>query len=68
MYGEIVSCFKRSNEDNLLELLKTQADFNRENNGNEIGYKLFVFDVRYQQDYSTPHQNKERFNFSRIIV
>ena len=48
--GENVSCFGQLTKDNIFHPYWTQPDFRRENDRNQMGYKLYVFDVRYNQD------------------
>ena len=51
-YGEVVSCFRHSAKDNILQPYITQKDFVTSNNypdGNP-GYNLYVFDIRHHQD------------------
>ena len=40
--------------DNAFQIYITQADFSRENCGNQVGYFIKDFHISYQQDNSAP--------------
>ena len=64
-YGEIVSCFRPSAKDNIVQAYITQEKFLASNifpDGNS-GYKPYVFDVKHHQDYSSFQPIKVRFDF-----
>ena len=68
-YGEIVSCFRHLARNNILQPYITRIDFITSNNypdGNP-GYKLYVFDIRHHQDYSSAQPIKERFDFGLAV-
>ena len=68
-YGEIVSCFRHLAKDNTLKPYITQEGFITSNSypdGNP-GYKLYVFDIRHHQDYSSAQPIKVRFDFRAAI-
>ena len=57
-YGRIVSCFTHLTKDDILQPYISQEDFitNNVNSAgdttDDIGYKLFLFDIRYQKNFS----------------
>ena len=68
-YGEIVSCFRHLAKDNILQPYFTQKNFITSNNypdGN-LGYNLYVFVIRHQQDYSSAQPIKVRFDFRPAV-
>ena len=68
-YGEIVSCFRHLAKDIILQPYFTQKDFVTANNypdGN-LGYYLYVFDIRHNQDYSSSQPIRVRFDFTPAV-
>ena len=69
-FGEIVSCFRHFAKAKILQPYVTQKDFITSNNytdGNP-GYKLYVFDFRHHQDYSSHQPIKVRFDFRPAVL
>ena len=56
-------------KDDFLQTIISQNDvitnnvFGADHNTGDIGYNLFVFDIRDQSKFSSPHLIKENFNF-----
>ena len=48
-YGLIKEFFKVLTEDDILEPYLSDHYFRSSNDGNNIGYNLYVFDIRYQE-------------------
>ena len=42
-------------------------DFRLSNDGNNIGYNFYVFDIRYQNNFESALPNKTEINFQEII-
>ena len=47
-YGQTKEAFRTFTKDDKLQPYLSDKQFRSSNNGNEIGYKLYVFHVRYQ--------------------
>ena len=55
---------------NILQLLKSEDDFGSSNvgdDGNEIGYQIHAFDIRYQKNFESAQPIKVEFKNSAII-
>ena len=57
-YGQIKEAFKGLTEDDILKPYITEADFRSSNNGNDIGYNLYAFDIQYKKFLKTRNQSK----------
>ena len=51
-YAQIKPVFRASTKDDILQPYISYDDFRSSNGGNDIGYNLYVFDVRYQKKYT----------------
>ena len=47
-YGQIKEAFRVLTKDDILQPYISDRDFRSSNNNNDIGYNLYVFDIRYQ--------------------
>ena len=63
-YGLIKEAFKALTKDDILEPYISGHDFRSSNNGNHIGYNLYVFDIRYQKYFESVQPIKVEFKFS----
>ena len=66
-YGHIKEAFKALTEDNILQPYISADDFRSDNNGNNIGYNIHVFDIRYQKDYQSGQSVKVEFKLDKIV-
>ena len=68
-YGEIVSCFRHLSKDNILQPYITQKDFVTSNEylNDNPGYKLYVFDSRHHQNFSSAQPIKVMFDFRPAV-
>ena len=66
-YGQIKEAFKALTKDNILQPYISEDDFRSDNNGNNIGYKIHVFDIRYQKDYQSGQSVKVEFKLDKIV-
>ena len=66
-YGQIKEAFKALTKDNILQPYISEDDFRSDNNGNNIGYKIHVFDIRYQKDYQSGQSVKIEFKFDKVV-
>ena len=66
-YGEIQQAFKSLVKDDILQPYISDHDFRSSNDGNNIGYNLYIFDVRYQKNLEAAQSIKVEFRFSENI-
>ena len=52
-YGQIKEAFKALTKDNLLQPYIPDDDFRSSNDGNNIGYNIYAFDIRYQKNFES---------------
>ena len=50
-YGQIKEAFKALTKENILQPYISDHDFRSSNDGNDIGYNLYAFDIRYQKNF-----------------
>ena len=50
-YGLIKEAFKALTEDDILQPYISEDDFRSSNEGNNIGYNIYAFDIRYQKNF-----------------
>ena len=65
--GQIKEAFKALTKDNLLQPYISDAGFRSSNNGDNIGYNIYVFDIRYQKAFESSQPIKVEFKFERVI-
>ena len=66
-YGQIKEAFKALTKDNLLQPYISDADFRSSNNDNNIGYNIYVFDIRYQKNFESSQPIKVEFKFDGVV-
>ena len=66
-YGLIKEAFKALPKDDILLPYITEDDFRSSNNGNDIGYNIYAFDIRYQKIFENAQPVKVEFKFSENI-
>ena len=66
-YGQIKEAFKALTKDDILQPYISKDDFRSDNNGNNIGYNIHVFDIRYQKKYQSGQSVKIEFKLDKII-
>ena len=59
--------FKDLTKDDILEPYLSENDFRSNNTGNNIGYNLYVFDIRYQKNFGSAQPIKLEFKFDGVI-
>ena len=60
-HGLIKEAFKASTKGDILEPYINDNDFRSSNDGNNIGYNLYVFDIRYQKNFEATQPIKVEF-------
>ena len=67
-YGQIKEAFKALTKDNILQPYISDHDFKSSNDGNDFGYNIYAFDIRYQKIFENAQPVKVEFKFSENIV
>ena len=65
-YGHFKETFKALTKDNLLQSYISDADFRSSNNGDNIGYNIYVFDIRYQKNFESSQPIKVEFKLDGV--
>ena len=66
-YGQIKEAFKALTKDDILKVYISEDDFRSSNDGDNIGYIVHIFDIRYQKNFETGQSVKVEFKFDKII-
>ena len=66
-YGQIKEAFKSSTKDDILQPYISDHDFRSSNDGNDFGYNIYAFDIRYQKNFENAQPVKVEFKFSENI-
>ena len=66
-YGQIKEAFKVLTKDNILQPYISYHDFKSSNDGNDIGYNIYAFEIRYQKIFENAQPVKVEFKFSENI-
>ena len=66
-YGLIKKAFRTLTKDDILKPYITEDDFRPSNEGNNIGYNIYAFDIRYQKNFENAQPVKVEFKFSENI-
>ena len=67
-YGEIEEAFKALTKDDILHPYISEHDFRSSNDGNNIGYNLYLFDIRYQKNFESAQPIKLAILFSENVA
>ena len=66
-YGQIKEAFKALTKDTILQPYITDHDFRSSNDGNDFGYNIYAFDIRYQKNFENSQPVKVEFKFSENV-
>ena len=66
-YGQIKEAFKPLTKDNLLQPYISDDDFRSSNDGNNIGYNIYAFDIRYQKNLESSQPINVEFKFDGVV-
>ena len=66
-YGLIKQAFKDLTEDNILKPYISDNDFRSSNDVDNIGYNIYVFDIRYQKNFESAQPIKVEFKFDGVF-
>ena len=65
--GLIKQAFKDLTKDDILEPYISDNDFRSSNDGHNIGYNLYIFDIRYQKNFESAQPIKVEFKFDGVV-
>ena len=67
-YHQIKEAFKPLTKDDILQPYISEEDFRSSNvAANDVGYTLYVFDIRYQKNYTASQPIKVEFKFDGVV-
>ena len=67
-YHQIKEAFRALTKDDILQPYISEADFRRSNvAANDIGYNSYVFDIRYQKNFTNSQSIKVEFKFEGVV-
>ena len=67
-YHQIKKAFKALTKDDILQPYISEEDFRSSNiAANDIGYNLYVFDIRYQKNYTASQPIKAQFKLDGVV-
>ena len=67
-YHQIKEAFRALTKDNILQLYISEADFRTSNDAaNDIVYNFYVFDIRYQKNFTSSQPIKVVFKFEGVV-
>ena len=67
-YHQIKEAFRALTKDDILQPYISEADFRTSNVAvNDIGYNLYVFDIRYQKNFTNSQPIKVDFKFEGVV-
>ena len=69
-YGQIKEAFKALTKDNMLQPYISENDFRSSifvDHGNEIGYNIHDFDIRYQKNFESGQSVKVEFKLDGVV-
>ena len=66
-YGQVKQAFKALIKDNLLQTYIMDHDFRSSNDGDNIGYNIYAFDIRYQKNFESSQPINVEFIFDGIV-
>ena len=66
-YHQIKEAFRAVTKDDILQPYRSENDFRSSNDGDDIGYKIHGFDIRYQKNFESAQPLKVEFKFDGVI-
>ena len=67
-YGQTKEAFKALTKDDILQPYISEDDFRSSNEGNNIGYNIYAFDIRHQKKFENAQPVKVEFKFSETFL
>ena len=67
-YGQIKESFRASTRDDILQPHSSNHDFRSSNvRADDVVYNFYVFDIRYQQNFTASQPIKVKFKFDGVV-
>ena len=66
-YGQIKEAFRALTKNDIPKPYITEDDFRSSNEGNNIGYNIYAFNIRYQKNFENAQPVKVVFKFSENV-
>ena len=67
-YRQIKEAFKALTKDDILQPYISDDDFRSSNvRADDVGYNLYVFDIRYQKNFTVSQPIKVEFKFNGVV-
>ena len=66
-YGQTKEAFKALTKDDILQPYITDDNYRSNNDGDNKGYNIYNFDIRYQKSFETGQSVKVEFKFAKVI-
>ena len=66
-YGQIKEAFKALTKDGILQPYIIEDEFRSSNDGDNIGYNIHAFDIRYQKSFEGGQPVKVEFKFDGVV-
>ena len=66
-YSQINETFKALAKGNILQPYISENDFISSYNDNDVGYKIYAFDIRYQKNFQSSQPIEEKFKHDGVI-
>ena len=67
VYVQIKEAFRALTKGNILQPYITEDDFRSSNDGDNIGYNIHAFDIRYQKTFESGESVKKEFKFDDAV-
>ena len=66
-YSQVKEDFKALTKDNILQPYKTEDNFKSSNDGDNIGYNIHSFDIRYHKNFESGQSVKVEFKLDGVV-
>ena len=67
VYGQIKEAFRALTKDNILQPYISEDDFRSSEDGDNIGYNIHAFDIRYQKNFEGGQSVKIDFKLDGVV-
>ena len=67
VYAQFKEAFRALTKDNILQQYITEDDFRSSNDGDDVGYNVHIFDLRYQKNFEGGQLVKVEFKLDGVV-
>ena len=67
-YGQLKEAFTALTKDDIFQLYLSDHEVRSSNNGDILGYKLYVFDIQYQRSLESAQPIKVEFKVDGVVA